>query len=67
MTNGQDVVLKEGIRNSDVDISQPTAKCMSEGEKLSWNCDACSKKTKKTLSHSCKENRDKKRFNLSVR
>jgi hypothetical protein len=46
MTNGQDVVLKEGIRNSDADISQPTAKCMSEGEKLGRNCDACSKKTK---------------------
>jgi hypothetical protein len=60
MTNGQDVVLKEGIRNSDVDILQPTAKCIFEGEKLGRNCNAFSKRTKKTLSRSCKENRDKK-------
>jgi hypothetical protein len=34
MTNGQDVVLKEDIRNSDVEVLQPTEKCMFEGEKL---------------------------------
>jgi hypothetical protein len=60
MTNGEDVVLKEGIRISDVDILLPAAKYMFEGEKLGRNCNAFSKKTKKTLSHSCKENRDKK-------